>query len=53
MADLEKLYKSIATVKDKSTRNILYIQFIWKYFPESFELLTGYSEYRDFMRGKK
>ena len=37
----ERIYQAIKDVKDDSTRNILYIQFCSKYYPECFKALGG------------
>ncbi len=35
------LYESIANVIDESTRHILYIQFLLKYYPKCYEAIGG------------
>jgi hypothetical protein len=37
----QKLYDSIMRVVDKPTREVLYVQFIHKYYPEAFDAING------------
>lgn len=40
MTNVKKLYDSIADVKDDTTRWVLYVQFIMKYFPKCYEAIS-------------
>lgn len=41
MRDIIALYEIIAKVKDESTRRLLYMQFVSKYFPEAYNVLIS------------